>query len=198
MLDAFLETPSGGLRPQVVTTALMRILGKAFSIFSRVEGQGVNEADSARRVPGDIVCYGWLDRPGGPEEIRLAIDAKSARLRLTELQGSIVKARTSKVSNLLFAAPGFGEDDRSEMEKIVGDEFVQGLNVFVIPITRLARSAFMLLDEKQRTIFLDEVGKELDSRVAPPADRRRWSELLRSVGRSKDPAREEPASPDEG
>ena len=198
ILDAFLETSSGGLRPQVVTTALMRVLGGAFSIFSRVEGQGVNEADSARGVPGDIMCYGPSDEPGGQEGIRLVIDAKSERLRLTELQGSIVKARTSKVSNLLFAAPGFGEDDRPEMEKVVGDEFVQGLNVFVVPITRLARSAFVLLEEKQRTIFLDEVGEELDRRVAPPADRRRWSELLRNVGRSKDPAGEEPASPDQG
>lgn len=114
----------------------------------------------------------------------MVIEARSARLRLTEVQGSIVKARKSRVSNLLFAAPGLGADGKQKMEAIIAEEFVQGLNVYVVPITRLVRNAFMLLDEAQRTILMDRIGEELDSRVAPPADRRRWSELLGNVGRS--------------
>lgn len=154
VLDEFLEASSGGLRPQVVATALMRVLGEAFSVFTRVDGQGVNEADSARSVPGDILCYGPSDEAGGPEKIRLAVEVKSAHLRLTELQGSVAKARQSKVENVLFAAPGFGLGDRHTMERIVADEFVQGLNVFVMPITGLVRSAFVLLDENPRTALL--------------------------------------------
>lgn len=168
ILYRFLETPSGGLRAQAVATALMRILGSAFSIFSRVEGQGINEPDRARNMPGDVMCYGPSNRSGDPEEIKLAVDVKSGKLRLTELQGSIVKARTSSVSNF--------------MEKIIDGEFVQGLNVYVTSIESLARSVFMLLEEERRTELLSEIGNELDARAAPPADRKGWSELLAGIG----------------
>ena len=181
LLDRYLATPSGGLRPQAVATALMRVLGNAFSIFSRVEGQGVNEADRARNVPGDVMCYGV--GADGQEEIRLVVDAKSDRLRLTELQGSVAKARTGNVSNFLFAAPGFREDERPAMEQIIGEEFAQGLNVYVTSIQHLARTSFMLLTEAHRTEFMREVGRELDSRAASPTHRRAWSDLLGNLGR---------------
>ncbi len=69
------------------------------------------------------------------------------------------------------------------MDDIVDGEFVQGLNVYVTSIERLARSTFMLLGEERRTGFLDEIGKELDARAAPPVDRKEWSDLLANVGR---------------
>ena len=181
LLDRYLATPSGGLRPQAVTTALMRVLGRAFSIFVRVEGQAVNAADRARNVPGDVMCYGV--GPDGQEEIRLVVDAKSDRLRLTELQGSVVKARTGNVSNFLFAAPGFRADEQAAMERIIDEEFAQGLNVYVTSIQRLARTSFVLLAEVHRTEFMQEVGRELDSRAASPAHRRAWSDLLANLGR---------------
>ena len=182
ILGRFLEMPSGGLRAQAAATALMRTLGSAFSIFSRVEGQGINEPDRARNVPGDIMCYGPPNRPGEPEEIQLAVDVKSGRLRLADLQGSIVKARKSRVSSFLFAAPGFWEEERPGMERIVVGEFVQGLNVYVTSIEGLARSAFMLLGEEHRTEFLSAIGEELDARAASPADRKAWSDLLADIG----------------
>ena len=52
MLDEFLSTPSGGLRPLAIATALLRTIGKAFTLFDRVEAQGINEADAAYRSSG--------------------------------------------------------------------------------------------------------------------------------------------------
>ena len=51
MLTAFLGTPSGGLRPKAVTTALLRTIGTALGLFSHVEGQGINEAGAAGGAP---------------------------------------------------------------------------------------------------------------------------------------------------
>ena len=183
ILDRFLETPSGGLRSQVVATALMRVLGRVFSIFTRVDSQGLNEADRARNVPGDIMCYGPSDVPGQPDELRLVVDAKSARLRLAELQGSVVKARTSNVANFLFAAPGVAkdEDEAARISDTIDGEFVQGLNVHVTSIENLVRNTFMLLEEERRTELLHQIGTELDARTAPPLDRQTWSNLLANV-----------------
>ena len=58
LLDSFLNQPSNGLRPLVVTTALMGTLGKAFGLFLRVESQGLNEPDAATGMPADVMCYG--------------------------------------------------------------------------------------------------------------------------------------------
>lgn len=182
VLDFFLATPSGGLRSQIVATALMRVLGDAFSIFSRVEGQGLNEADRARNMPGDIMCYHGSGRPENPEEVRLVVEVKSGSLRLVELQGSILKARTNYISNFLLATPGVHEDDKDTVDSAVHAEFVQGLNVYVTSIGDIVRSTFMLLAEERRTEFLNEIGRELDDRAAPLADRSEWFDILAGCG----------------
>ena len=51
MVGGFLDTPSGGLRPLAVTTALLDTIGRAFGLFSHVEAQGINEADAASAPP---------------------------------------------------------------------------------------------------------------------------------------------------
>ena len=42
---------TGDLQPHAVTTALMRTVGEAFSLFSKVESQGITEADAAGATP---------------------------------------------------------------------------------------------------------------------------------------------------
>ena len=56
VLEAFLAEASGGLRPLVVTAAMMTVLGRAFSLFANVSSQGLNEADSSAWAPGDVMC----------------------------------------------------------------------------------------------------------------------------------------------
>ena len=106
ILDRYLEVANGGLRPLVVTTALMRIIGEAYSLYSRVESQGVNEADAASGVPGDVMCYGEDDA------LALAVEVKGYELTLIELEATIAKARSSYVTNILFTTPGLASADR--------------------------------------------------------------------------------------
>ena len=80
ILDQYLAVASGGLRPLVVATALMRTLGMAYSLFPKVDSQGVNEADAAAGQPGDVMCY---DDKG---ELALAVEVKGNELTLVELQ----------------------------------------------------------------------------------------------------------------
>ena len=86
ILDRYLEISSGGLRPLVVATALMRTLGKAYSLFPKIDSQGVNEADAAAGVPGDVMCY---DDNG---DLALAVEVKGDELTLIELRSTISKA----------------------------------------------------------------------------------------------------------
>ena len=182
ILDSFLETPSGGLRLQVVATAMMQVLGDAFSLFSRIESQGLNEADRARNVPGDIMCYGPIDPATGSSEVVLSVDAKSAGLSLADVHASVLKARNSRVPNLLFVTPRVLDDDRVAVEALVAAEHAQGLNIYVIAAVDLVRASFQLLDEKYRAQLVVGIGEELDARTAPLDDRRTWVELLEALG----------------
>ena len=94
----------------VVATALMRTLGRAYSLFPRVESQGVNEADAATGVPGDVLCYGEDDA------LALAVEVKGHDLTLIEVESTIAKARSSRVTNILFATPGLSSADREAIE----------------------------------------------------------------------------------
>lgn len=103
LVTELLEQPSGGLRPMVVATALFRTLGEGFGLFAVVRSQGVNEADAASGVPGDIVCS---DRD---ENLRLVVEVKDTKLTLAHLQEARLKSKRSDdpVSNFP-RRPAFG------------------------------------------------------------------------------------------
>ena len=172
LMGRFLETSHGGLRPQIVATALMRTIGRAFLIFPQVTGQGVNEPDAATGAPGDVLCYGPDDA------IVLVVEVKGNELKLVELESTVSKARSSGVGNILFAAPDLAPEDSDEISRRISEEWAQGSNIYQISIQSLARNSFMLLDEKWRVIFLREICNELDSRSTQPADRLEWATLL--------------------
>ena len=174
LLNRYLVVSSGGLRPMVVATALMKTLGRAYSLFPRVESQGVNEADAATGVPGDVLCYGENDL------LALAVEVKGHDLTLIEVESTIAKARSSRVTNILFATPGLASADRETIEGKITEEFAQGSNIYQTSIHSLARNSFMLLNEDWRVKFLYEVCSELDARSTQPADRLAFAELLTS------------------
>ncbi len=155
-----------------MATALMTTLGKAFSLFSRVESQGLNEADSASGMPGDIMCYVEDD------ELALAVEVKGHQLTLTELETTITKARSSRVANVLFATPALAAGQKQAMEAKIAEEFAQGSNIYQTSISSLARSSFMLLGEEWRVEFLRAICSELDARTPQAADRMTFANLL--------------------
>lgn len=175
ILWEFLADSSGGLRPLVVATALMRIFGEGFSLFSRVESQGINEADAASGAPGDIMCH------AEDGKILLAIEVKDRELTLTDTDASIRKSRQSgdSLSNLLFAAPRIRQHDRESIETSIQSAWATGLNIYHVDIVDFATHGLVLLDESWRPKFLREIGRELDTR-GDPVHRRSWNEILKN------------------
>lgn len=175
-VEAFLAEQSGGLRPLVVTAAMMTVLGRAFSIFASVSSQGVNEPDSSTGAPGDVMC---LDDGG---KMVLAVEVKDRALTLADVRGSTRKARaaTDPLSNLLFAAPSIREDEGDAIRENIDLAWASGLNISQIDIVDLANAGFGLLSEEWRPTLLREIGKELDERAAH-GHRRAWHDLLSNL-----------------
>ncbi len=176
VLETFLSEASKGLRPLVVTAAMMAVLGRAFSLFANVSSQGLNEADSSTGAPGDVMC---LDDSGN---MVLAIEVKDRALTLADVRASTQKARasTDPLSNLLFAAPSIRDDEQDAVHENIETAWASGLNINQIDIIDLANAAFSLLSEQWRPALLREVGTELNRR-ADHKHRRAWHDLLSNI-----------------
>ena len=172
MLNDFLDESSGGLRPLAVSTALLRTLGEAFSLFTEVTSQGLNESDAATGTPGDIMCY-------KQEVLSLVVEVKDTELTLTQAEASSFKAKQSRqdLSNLLFIVPRLSQKDLHAIEALVNTDWASGLNVYTLDLDTLANAVFPLPDERWRIHFARDVGVELDERQNQPA-RKHWFQLL--------------------
>ena len=172
-LEEFLSDQSGGLRPMVVAAALMQILGEGFGLFSRVESQGVNEADAASGVPGDVMCY------SADDSLVMAVEVKDRNLTLTDVRSSTRKAQQAdqRLSNFLFTAPGIVPSEKAEIDESMERAWASGLNLYQVDLLELAASSFVLLDEDWRPKLLRGIGQELDRR-REHAHRRVWHEIV--------------------
>ena len=175
-LETFITEPSGGLRPLAVTAALMVVLGKAFSIFTEVASQGLNESDSSSGAPGDVMCM------DGNDQMILAVEVKDRAFTLADVRSSVRKPRESAnpLSNLLFAAPNIRKHDRDAIRENIETAWTYGLNISQIDIVDLASASFTLLAESWRPELLREIGRELDRR-RDHRHRRDWDVLLSNM-----------------
>lgn len=181
IFSEFLADSSGGLRPLVVATAAMRVFGKGFKLFESVNSQGINEADSASGVPGDIMCY---DADG---RIVLAVEVKDRGLTLADIKASIRKSRQTEgsMSNLLFAAPGIQQGDQDSFQATIRSAWTIGLNVYHVEIVEFITHGLVLLDESSRPDLLREIGRELDDR-GDPIHRQSWNQILKEFARASE------------
>ena len=173
LVMSFLGESSGGLRPLAVAAALFRTLGEGFRLFSRVRSQGINEADSASGVPGDVMCF---DHDGN---ICLAVEVKDTNLTLAHLQEASRKAKqfSDGLSNFLFAVPGIRKDDARDIKVLTHRNWAEGLNIYDVTIPALLGATLVLLEESWRVRLVREIGNELDERQNQPS-RRAWHDLL--------------------
>lgn len=185
IIHNFLSDPSGGLRPLIVTTALMKAIGSIFSLFTRVESQGLNEADIARNRPGDVMCYGPSSNESDEksiEELRLVLEVKDMAITLQHIDHAVTKINVSNetVYDLLFAAPGVVAIDESTInERLIG-VWRQGLDINRIDVLTLVRATTALFNNSERLQFLREIGEELDQR-SEHTHRDTWRQLLKHM-----------------
>ena len=132
ILKSFLAKASGGFRPQAIVTALMRVVGDGFSLFAKVESQGINEADAARGLPGDVICY-QRENPG---QVSLVIEVKDMNLTFEHVDAASIKAKRSNsgIANLLFTTHGMDSDDREKIVKRIATEWTAGTMIYMADV----------------------------------------------------------------
>lgn len=175
IVDDYIATTSGGDRMEVVCSALFRTVGDEFGLFDEVRRAKVNAADTASGMLADIECW-------HQGRIVLLVEVKDRALRLTQMDRKIEGARAHHVAELLFLVQsGNGSAQEENIGSRIWSEFASGQNVYVAAFRPFAFGLLILLGERGRVRFLDEVGKELDRGGSGIALRRAWADLLRTV-----------------
>jgi len=143
-----------------------------FSLFDDVRSQGVNEADAASGMPGDIMCH----KDG---DLCLVVEVKDQTLTLADARSSARKAKESGsgLSNLLFTVPGIRDQDMKKIQDLSHRNWASGLNIYTMSIQGLVYHAFALLEEDWRARFMRAICNELDDRQDQSA-RKAWHDLL--------------------
>ncbi len=177
-VERFLDAKSGGERPLIVASALLRILGNQFGLFDEVTRQGINEPDDPKGSPGDILCY-LLTKDA--KVLILAIEVKDLELTLVDVNATIQKARRQKLADILFISPDISSKDRAVVEDRFFEEWAKGLNLYQLPLLDILRVLAALSGEGIRPVLLKEIGDEINRSASQPALRTAWADVLRST-----------------
>ena len=168
MTGDFIGKPSGGLRPLAIGVALMKVLGEAFTLFDRVDSQGINEADSQSDAAGDITCY-------KDDAAVLVVEVKDRGITFDDCSDTATKARGSGITNILFTAPGVVEESEITIRALKSKLWREGCNLYHVDMVSFMEHVFVLLDEKWRIELLKRTAEELDLR-GRFEDRVEWNE----------------------
>lgn len=175
LIQEYISIKSGGERLEAVSTALFQIMGEKFGLFDEVKREKVNTADSSSGMVADIECS--LDG-----ETILLVEVKDRDLTLTQLDSKLDKARSRRISEILFLAEkGLKEDQEDIINKRIESEFTSGQNIYVLNLLEFCHGILILLGERGRVEFIGKIGPELDRVNASIKHRREWAKLLKEI-----------------
>ena len=79
ILTCFLQEASQGLRPLVVSAALLRVLGEAFSLFSEIKVQGLNSCLNLRSIL-------FVNTRNSEQQVRYSLSLQGFRYRKSQIK----------------------------------------------------------------------------------------------------------------
>lgn len=175
LIKEFISVKSGGERLEAISTAIFQIIGEKFGLFDEIKREKVNTADASSGMVADIECK-------VNDETVLLVEIKDRNLTLTHLDSKLDKARSRRISEILFLAEsGIEETKKEKIEEKIRHEFTSGQNVYVSNMIDFCKGVLILLGEKGRVEFLSKIGPELDRVNASIRHRKAWARSLKEI-----------------
>lgn len=172
LIEEFLRARSGGDRLQAVVTTLLRVIGRWFGLFDRVERLHVNASDASSGQVADLECFSG-------DSLALAVEVKDRDLVFKDLDDKVAAIRQKKAREFLALATGTVVQD-SETKQLVDSQYVSGHNIYTFNFDAFVRPLLALLGEEGRIAIIAEVGLVLDE-FCGIQHRRAWAALLRKA-----------------
>jgi len=176
LLNEYLHEKTGGLRLQAAAVALFRSIGELLQLYSQVQSNRINAADSATGSAADLEC---IDSSG---QVILAVEVKDQHLELRHVQDKLPGIREKGVRELIFLIQGkVAPRDEKEINDLTHKQFVSGQNIYVCRFDTFLEACLVLFAEPGRRVFLQHIGEELDAINADFNHRKAWQELLARI-----------------
>jgi hypothetical protein len=176
LLTSYLQEKSGGLRLQAVATALFRVIGSRFSIFTSVQSHVINAADASTGGAADIECT------DANKVTVLAVEVKDRQLTFRHVSDKLPLVRERAIRELLFLVKGGVEArDQEPLVELQRHEFTSGQNIYVCEFETFLTASLVLFGEPGRRALLEAVGMELNTVRADFGHRKAWRDALAAV-----------------
>lgn len=175
IIKLFTKEQSGGERLQYVVSALFQTIGKSFSLFDKVQESNINAADAASGQVADLEC---ITSDG---KVIFAVEVKDRDLTIQHVQDKVKNIREKNITDMFFIIQqGLKNEDKEEIELLIGNEFSRGHNIYVLPTDNFIECILALFGENGRRYFLECVGKELNDKRVGISHKKAWANLLLS------------------
>lgn len=173
LIGALTQVPSGGRIPVLVAVALFQVLRDSFKLDWRIEWQGINVADRASDVAGDITILSG-------DGIALAVEVTERPIDRARVEATFrSKVLPRRVADYMFlhgaAAPA--DDARALAERY----FAQGHDLIFLDVREWALHGLATVGAVGRRQFLSAFLDLLDQRDTPVSVKLAWNDQVRQL-----------------
>lgn len=173
LISGLLQNPSGGLFPVVLVLSMVETVSHVFSLSWEVEHQGINVADIAAGVPGDIT----VRQNGSP---LLSIEVTERAVDYSRVRGTFKdKIAAMAVLDYVFLVHVESIDDeaRQQAEKY----FAQGYDVNFVDIKEWLANTLVTVGRHGRRFFQERLVEHLGQDQVPRALKVAWNEQMEKL-----------------
>jgi len=175
LIEGLLERSSGGVFPCVMVLAMVEVIARRFSLPWTIESQGINVADTASGVGGDITITQG-------ERHLLTIEVTERKVDASRVRATFrAKIAAAGLSDYVFAV----HLAHVESEAIQQAEkyFSQGLDVSFVDIRDWLVNSLVTVGSDGRAMYHQAVRQHLASGDAPAALKVAWNEEVEKLTR---------------
>jgi hypothetical protein len=168
LIGKLLNVPSGGLLPVILSVAMFQTLSECFGLNWEIEWQGVNVADRASGVGGDITI-----RSSG--KIILAVEVTERTIEKNRVVATFnTKIAVHSLDDYLFL---FTESaPEREARDVAQHYFGQGHDISFLPIAPWLVSCLGTIGPRCRKIFNEKALALMDQSTVPAHVKIAWNE----------------------
>jgi len=172
LVEALLDTPSGGLLPVLLAVALFQTLNECHALGWEVEWQGINVADRASGAGGDIT----IKKDG---ETHLAIEVTERTVERARVVSTFnTKISRNAIRDYLFLVT---REPPADAKEAAGQYFGQGHDVSFLDIKTWIFQVLGTIGTDCRQLFTRKFLDLLDQRTVPAALKVRWNALVQGL-----------------
>lgn len=173
LTESLLQVPSGGLIPVLLVVAMLRTIKECFALKWEIEFQGINVADKAASVGGDVTVT----------------EGKRILLVIEVTERSIDKARVVSTFNTKIVDAGI-EDYMFVYAHAQPDEdawaaartyFSQGHEINFLQVHAWIVNNLGTVGAKCRAIFTQEILRLFDTSQVPAKIKVAWNDIVKNI-----------------